>query len=187
MISAICGSSPGNHTRTEFTTFEPMNLTTTTPASIEIRQIRFNEAFLVVPLFDQYRVFYKQVSDIPRAQAFIEARLQQQESVIFVAFTNRNGLLHPAGFTQLYPTYSSVRTIRNWILNDLFVEAACRRTGLGEALIRKAMEFATATGAHFLQLETATDNFTAQKLYERIGFQQQQPDADFRLYRYPLI
>ncbi|MCD2422067.1 GNAT family N-acetyltransferase [Niabella pedocola] len=164
-----------------------MNPKTITPASVEIRQIQFNEAFLVIPLFDQYRVFYNQVSDIPRAQAFIEARLQQNESVIFVAFAKQDGPLHPAGFTQLYPTYSSVRTVKNWILNDLFVEAAYRKSGLGEALIRKAMAFATATGAHFLQLETATDNFTAQKLYERIGFQQQQPGADFLLYRYPLI
>ncbi|MBO9594665.1 MAG: GNAT family N-acetyltransferase [Niabella sp.] len=163
-----------------------MNPTTTTPASVEIRQIRFNEAFLVIPLFDQYRVFYKQASDIPRAKAFIEARLQQNESVIFVAFAKQDGALHPAGFTQLYPTYSSVRTVKNWILNDLFVEAAYRKNGLGEALVRKAMEFAAATGAHFLQLETAIDNFTAQKLYEQIGFQQQQPDTDFRLYRYTL-
>ncbi|MCF3107588.1 GNAT family N-acetyltransferase [Niabella sp. CC-SYL272] len=164
-----------------------MNLKTTTPASMEIRQIRSGEAFLVVPLFDQYRVFYKQTSDIPRAKAFIEARLQQHESVIFVAFAKQNDLLHPVGFTQLYPTYSSVRTVKNWILNDLFVEAAYRKNGFGEALIRKAMEFAAATGAHFLQLETATDNFTAQKLYEQIGFQQQQPDTDFLLYRYTLI
>ncbi|WP_300603615.1 GNAT family N-acetyltransferase [Niabella sp.] len=152
-----------------------MNPAATTTPSPEIRQIRFHEAFLVVPLFDQYRVFYKQASDIPRAQAFIEARLQNNESVIFVAFTNQNGLLHPAGFTQLYPTYSSVRTIRNWILNDLFVEAAYRKSGFGEALIRRAMEFATAAGARFLQLETASDNLPRKNYINASGFSNSSP------------
>lgn len=154
---------------------------------MEIRQIQPGEAFLVINLFDQYRVFYRQASDLPRARQFIEARLNNNESVIFVAFADIAGEKQPVGFTQLYPAYSSVRTIKNWILNDLFVQEAFRKNGIGEALIRKAMQFAAASGAHFLQLETATDNFTAQKLYERIGFQLQQPEMDFLLYRCPLI
>ncbi|SDC98871.1 GNAT family N-acetyltransferase [Niabella drilacis] len=154
---------------------------------MEIRQIYLHEAALVVNLFDQYRVFYKQASDLKRAQQFIEARLGNNESVIFVAFAELNGQKHPVGFTQLYPTYSSVRTIRNWILNDLFVQDAFRENGIGEALIRRAMQFSVASGAHFLQLETAVDNLTAQKLYERIGFRQKQPDTDFLVYRIPLI
>ena len=154
---------------------------------MEIRQIQPNEAFLVINLFDQYRVFYKQASDLPRARQFIEARLNNNESVIFVAFADITGEKQPVGFTQLYPSYSSVRTIKNWILNDLFVQEAFRKNGIGEALIRRAMQFATAFGAHFLQLETATDNVTAQKLYERIGFQLQSPDTGFLLYRCPLV
>ncbi|WP_018626656.1 GNAT family N-acetyltransferase [Niabella aurantiaca] len=154
---------------------------------MEIRQIQPGEAFLVIHLFDQYRVFYRQASDISRARQFIEARLHNNESVIFVAFADITGKKQPVGFTQLYPTYSSVRTTKNWILNDLFVQEAFRKNGVGEALIRKAMQFATAAGARFLQLETATDNFTAQKLYERIGFRQQPPDMDFLVYRCPLI
>ncbi|MBZ4191597.1 GNAT family N-acetyltransferase [Niabella beijingensis] len=154
---------------------------------MEIRQIRPHEVALVVRLFDQYRVFYKQASDLQRAQQFLETRLNNNESVIFAAFADITGEKHPVGFTQLYPTYSSVRTIKNWILNDLFVQDVYRKNGIGEALIRRALHFAIENGAHFLQLETATDNINAQKLYEKIGFLQQQPGTEFLLYRCPLV
>ncbi len=45
------------------------------------------------------------------------------------------------------------------------------------------MEFAKKDHAKFLELSTATDNYTAQSLYEQIGFVKQQPDNDFYTYR----
>jgi ribosomal protein S18 acetylase RimI-like enzyme len=99
--------------------------------------------------------------------------------VIFVALADEQ----PVGFTQLYPKYSSVRTSKNWILNDLYVDSNHRKQGIGEALIGAAMEFAKSEGATFMQLETAVDNYTAQSLYETIGFEKQAPDTEFLLYR----
>jgi len=144
-----------------------------------IKRITVKEMNSVVHLFDQYRVFYKQVSDIVLAQQFIAQRLHHNESVIFVAF---NGDL-PVGFTQLYPTYSSMRASKNWILNDLYVSADYRKQGIGAALIDTAMNFAREDGAAYLALSTAVDNYTAQSLYEAIGFVKQQPDTAFFDYR----
>jgi ribosomal protein S18 acetylase RimI-like enzyme len=45
------------------------------------------------------------------------------------------------------------------------------------------MAFAKSTGATFVKLETAVDNFTAQKLYESIGFEKQPPDTEFFAYK----
>jgi ribosomal protein S18 acetylase RimI-like enzyme len=132
-----------------------------------------------VGLFNQYRIFYQQFSDIGMAKAFIEARLQNQESIIFVAMDKDQ----PVGFTQLYPKYSSVRLVKNWILNDLFVDINCRKQGIGEVLIKTAMDFAKKQGATFVQLETAVNNYTAQSLYEAIGFEKQEQDKDFFLYK----
>jgi ribosomal protein S18 acetylase RimI-like enzyme len=147
---------------------------------ITFKQITLAEADLVVNLFNQYRIFYKQFSDIGMAKAFIEARLQHNESIIFIAI-NANGT--PVGFTQLYPTYSSARMTKNWILNDLFVDADHRKLGIGEGLIKTAMKFAKTQGATFLQLETSFDNFTAQSLYETIGFKKQEENKEFLLYK----
>jgi ribosomal protein S18 acetylase RimI-like enzyme len=148
-----------------------------------IKRIIPSENHIVTKLFDDYRVFYKFPSDIPLAERFIKERLEKNESVIFVALADDGT---PIGFTQLYPLISSGRAIKNWVLNDLYVAPDYRKQGIGEALIKTATEFATADGAAFLQLETATDNYNAQRLYENIGFDKQPPDTDFFTYRLPL-
>lgn len=149
---------------------------------MEIQRITIQQAHLVTGLFNKYRIFYKQPSDMALAESFITQRLQHNESVIFVAIDNNL----PVGFTQLYPTYSSMRVSKNWILNDLFVEATHRRQGIGEALINTAKDYAHKDGATWLALSTATDNYTAQQLYERIGFIKQIPDTAFYDYKITL-
>lgn len=149
---------------------------------MHIKRINLSEAGLVTGLFDKYRVFYKKDSDTGLAEQFIKTRLDNNESVIFIALDNDA----PVGFTQLYPKYSSVSAVKNWILNDLYVEPSYRKQGIGEALIKTAMDFAKGDGATYVQLETAVDNYTAQSLYEGIGFQKQAPDTEYFLYRIPV-
>jgi len=147
---------------------------------MEINRIYDDTLQQVIPLFDAYRVFYGQPSDLRRSGRFLRARVGSGESVLFAAVLE-NGQA-PAGFTHLYPIYSSVRTVKNWLLNDLFVDQAFRRRGIGEALIRRAMDFAHTEGASVIRLETAVTNVTAQRLYERLGFRKKAPDAAFFTY-----
>lgn len=148
-----------------------------------IKRISAEESRLVTELFNKYRVFYQQPSDIDLAKKFINDRLQNQESVIFVAFATLDNKVVTSGFTQLYPTYSSVRAVRNWILNDLYVDEPFRKLGIAKALIRTAMNFAKENGASYLQLETGATNHPAQQLYEQIGFVKQEADTEFFLYK----
>jgi len=55
--------------------------------------------------------------------------------------------------------------------------------GIGGLLIKTAIDFAKAGQSRFVQLETAVDNYTAQSLYESIGFIKQAPDNDFFVYK----
>jgi ribosomal protein S18 acetylase RimI-like enzyme len=153
---------------------------------MEIKRISSSESNLVVELFNKYRIFYKQAPDITLAKTFIQARLDSNESVIFVALVTGEAGTIPAGFTQLYPSYSSMRAVKNWILNDLYVDAAYRKRGIGEALIRTAMDFARKEKATYVELSTAIDNLTAQSVYEAIGFKKQMADTDFYTYRIEL-
>ena len=146
---------------------------------LSVKRITVNEIHLVVNLFDNYRLFYKQTSDLALAKDFLTERLKNNESVIFVVLDNEK----PIGFTQLYPTYSSVRAIRNWILNDLYVDEDYRKQGIGKILIDAAMDFGISTGAKYVQLETAVDNYGAQHLYESIGFAKQLLGTEFITYR----
>ena len=117
-------------------------------------------------LFDAYRQFYEQPSDLPRARQWLRERLRFGESVVLVA--KRGG--SAVGFTQLYPMFSSVRTARTWILNDLFVDAGARRTGVARALLDAAAAFARADGAMGISLETSQDNAAARALYRAAGW-----------------
>jgi hypothetical protein len=55
-------------------------------------------------LFNQYRIFYNQASDLEAAKKFLQERFQNKDSIVFAA--NDNGEM--IGFTQLYPSFSSV-------------------------------------------------------------------------------
>jgi GNAT superfamily N-acetyltransferase len=116
-------------------------------------------------VFDLYRQFYKQPSNIPLAERFLKERILHRESVIFAAFDGKRVV----GFTQLYPSFSSVSAQRSWILNDLFVLENHRKQGIAEQIMTRAKEFAVQTNAKGLALETAVDN-PAQHLYERLGW-----------------
>ncbi len=130
---------------------------------IFIKRATIDDAEIIAPLFDAYRGFYKQATDIEGAKQFISDRLKNNESVIFIAFKNTKA----AGFTQLYPIFTSVGMKRTWLLNDLYVDENARGTGTGSALLDAAKQFGIDTGSRWLLLETANDNIPAQHLYEK--------------------
>jgi len=130
---------------------------------------------LLIPLFNGYRIFYKQPDNPDKAEAFLKERFLQNDSVIFMAFSSEGKAI---GFTQLYPSFSSVSLQRTYILNDLFVSEENRGTGVGEALLNRAKQFAKEENSKGLTLETEINN-PAQHLYERLGWKK-----DIRSFHY---
>ncbi|MBK5517137.1 GNAT family N-acetyltransferase [Pseudomonas sp. TH10] len=122
---------------------------------------------LIAPLFDAYRVFYRQPSNLAQSRAFIAERIARDESVIFLAQDDTGEAL---GFVQLFPTFSSIDAHRTWLLGDLFTTANARGRGVGTLLMNTARSFAVLSGGKGMVLETATDNFNAQRLYESLGY-----------------
>ncbi|TWI00870.1 L-amino acid N-acyltransferase YncA [Luteimonas cucumeris] len=120
----------------------------------------------VAPLFDAYRRFYGQPSDLQRAREWLQARMQANESIVLLA----TGGGKAVGFVQLYPMFSSVGTARTWILNDLYVDARARRGGVARALLDAAADFARNDGARSIVLETTRDNAPARALYRNAGW-----------------
>lgn len=120
----------------------------------------------LLPLFEGYRTFYKQPKDLKAAHNFLYQRLNNKDSVIFIFIDKTN---NAQGFTQLYPSFSSVSLQGTFILNDLFVNPKFRGKGIGEALLNHAKNFALKENSKGLTLETSINN-PAQKLYERLGW-----------------
>jgi ribosomal protein S18 acetylase RimI-like enzyme len=148
--------------------------------SLEIVTASFDHLPQLAPLFDAYRVFYGQPSDVEAARAFLHGRLTLGESIVFMATLEAESETRAVGFTQLYPMFSSVSLRRVWILNDLYVEADVRGQRVGERLIERAVQLAKESGAKGIQLETAHANTSGQKLYERLGFERE--DLEYRTY-----
>ena len=146
-------------------------------ATFEIKVVQATPADvgIVAPLFDAYRQFYKRPSNEEAARRFLFARLSKGESVLFYAQHEQGA----QGFVHLYPVFSSLNLTRQWILSDLYVVPEARKQSIGFALMNRARQFADATQADGLMLETATDNHSAQRLYERLGWKR---DEEF--YRY---
>lgn len=128
-------------------------------------------------LFDGYRQFYRQASDVSEAKAFLRERLSQGDSVVFIAFLEGK----PAGFTQLYPSFSSVSMAQIWILNDLFVAEHARRKGVAQALLERAAGFGKEAGAAWLTLTTEVSNEQAQALYEASGWEKDTSSYTYNL------
>ncbi|MFG0257494.1 MAG: GNAT family N-acetyltransferase [Phycisphaerales bacterium JB043] len=121
----------------------------------------------VVALFVGYLSFYNQHRDDDGpVRDFLRARVERGESMIFLA---RVGGV-PAGFTQVYPTFTSVRLGEALELNDLFVHEDFRRMGIGRALCERVIELGRERGSSKISLKTENTNTDAQKLYELLGF-----------------
>jgi GNAT superfamily N-acetyltransferase len=144
---------------------------------MNVRRAGLGDLDDLAPLFDGYRQFYGQRSDLAAARAFLAERLRRDESVIFIATADDMAL----GFTQLYPSFSSVSVKRLWILNDLFVSPAARRGGVGRRLLERAREWAVETGAKGLTLTTALTNSAARSLYESCGWRLDDEFAHYQL------
>jgi GNAT superfamily N-acetyltransferase len=133
---------------------------------MEVRQATVADLPAVTALFDAYRVFYRAPSDIESARRFLGERFAHQQSLIFLALVETT----PVGFTQLYPSFSSLSMARVFILNDLFVTEEARGRGVGSALLDAAVEHGRRVGAVRLVLQTEVTNKPAQALYERKGW-----------------
>lgn len=144
----------------------------------QVRAATVHDLDTLLPLFDGYRQFYRQPSDPARARAFLAERFAHHQSLILLACDEHD---KGYGFTQLYPLFSSVRTARVYLLNDLFVAPDARRYGVGKALLTAAADHARALGAASLWLQTALDNAPAQALYESLGWKRDREFCDYGL------
>ena len=76
----------------------------------------------------------------------------------------------PMGIVQLRYRYGVWWDAEDCHVEDVFVAAEARGTGLGRALVSYAIERARERGCRRLELDTGADNAPAQGLYRSLGF-----------------
>jgi len=148
-------------------------------STITVRQAVLSDIESLAPLFDNYRQFYGRPSDLQAATDFLSARLNHGESVLFIGHEGNKAI----GFTQLYPSFSSVSLARTFVLNDLFVDEHARRKGVASKLMAAAVDYASTLGAVRVSLSTAITNEVAQTLYQSAGWQR---DEQFWVFHFAI-
>ena len=118
-------------------------------------------------LFDLYRQFYKYESNLIESTNYIKDRINNNESIIFIAISDANEAI---GFVQLYETFGSLDLGKIVILYDLYVKEDHRKNNIGRKLMIKSHEYAKKINAKRIQLSTAIDNYIGQSLYESLGY-----------------
>lgn len=131
---------------------------------MEIKNLTEKELSETSFLLNEYRKFYKQPSDLPAATQFLKDRLENNESIVYIAIIEDEVV----GFVQLYPTFSTVSLKAAYILNDLYVKPSARKNGVAQALMNRCYDFCEEKEARYITLETSVTNKSAQKLYKKM-------------------
>ncbi|MCY1272542.1 Acetyltransferase (GNAT) family protein [compost metagenome] len=149
---------------------------------MRIIQASLEHLDLLTPLFVKYREFYGELAFPEASRRFLEKRLRRKESVVYLALPDDSDdkLL---GFCQLYPSYSSLSLKRVWILNDIYVAEDARRQLVADRLLQTAKKMAKETNAVRMRVSSKIDNEVAHKVYESIGFHE---DNEFKNYVLPI-
>jgi ribosomal protein S18 acetylase RimI-like enzyme len=129
----------------------------------------------LLPLVTAYREFYEQRADTASERTLIAGHLNAGTSTIFIAHLDGKAV----GFVQLFQTYSTVWLGPSLLLEDLFVDPSARGAGIATKLLERALAHSREIAAVGMFLETAMDNVTAQRVYERAGW-----TREGRFYKY---
>ena len=131
-----------------------------------VRRATLEDLNQLAVLFDEYRQFYGASSNLKQSYNFLKQRFENKESVIFIHF--KDDVF--TGFVLLYLGFSSVACSNYYILDDVYVTPIYRRQGSARQLIDTAILFARHESALRISLETQKTNVESQRLYESMGF-----------------
>lgn len=133
---------------------------------MQIKKINLSEVDLVAGLYNNYRIFFNQPSDINLAHKFISRRLQHNQSVIFIALIKSKAHNIPVGFVSIYPQVDTKdkEPVKNWIINDLYVEPDYRKKHIGEELIKATINYAKDHGSKFIEVPSGLNDYVSDRL-----------------------
>lgn len=102
---------------------------------------------------------------IEKLHSLIGMLFYKQQGVQFVA--SQNGKL--VGFATLYFSFSTTRTGKITVMNDLYVTEEMRGTGVAKSLFEACHSFTNENGYAHMSWVTASDNKRAQRFYEKMS------------------
>lgn len=125
-------------------------------------------------LYDAFQHFIPQLTDNnpPPSLDNLAALLQDTASTLIVA-RHDNGKIVGALTLAVYRVPTGIRSV----IEDVIVDVSVRGEGIGEALMRRAIELAREKGANNISLTSNPMRKAANKLYLRVGFTKRETNA----------
>lgn len=126
---------------------------------------------------DLYLAFQRLVPQLtsnnpPPSRADLEALVRSENSVLFIA-QGEDGQIIGAACLTVYRVPTGLRAV----IEDVIVDESARGQGVGEALVRRALEAAQARGASAVTLTSNPRREAANRLYRRMGFKLRETNA----------
>jgi GNAT superfamily N-acetyltransferase len=140
---------------------------------MKVERVTGSELDELLPLMRAYCDFYE-VSPSDDALLALSRALIADPEREGVQLLARDDDGRPVGFATVFWSWATTSAERIGVMNDLFVAAEARGTGLAEALIEACRAECAAHGAGQLTWQTAPDNERAMKVYDRIGATREQ-------------
>jgi GNAT superfamily N-acetyltransferase len=134
----------------------------------------------LLPLMRGYCDFYEVDPSDEALLAMSRALIAdpEREGVQLIA---RDAAGQAVGFATIFWTWTTLSASRIGVMNDLFVTADARGSGVADELIAACAERAREHGATALDWTTAHDNHRAQKVYDRVGARRDDRWLDYEL------
>ncbi len=110
----------------------------------------------------------------PSENAFlagVERLIEQRDTAYLLGAPDEDS--PPCGVAQVRFRFGLWWAADDCFLEDLYVRADARDSGLGRALVEKVVELATARGCRRVELDVNEANAPAKHLYESFGFSAQ--------------
>jgi GNAT superfamily N-acetyltransferase len=123
---------------------------------------------VLLPLMRAYCDFYR-VNPSDQALMELSRSLLADPEREGLQLLTRDDAGSAVGFATLYWTWETLSAARVGVMNDLYVAAEARGSGVADALVAACLRQCREHGASRLVWQTARDNLRAQAFYERIG------------------
>jgi GNAT superfamily N-acetyltransferase len=144
----------------------PLSDPATTPA-VTVRPATRVDRPALIGLIRGYLDFYHAPQpDDARLVAFLD-RLDADPSRGVQLVAEQGGRL--VGFASLFASFDTLVAAEILVMNDLFVDRASRRRGIGHALFESCRQYARDHGYVRLDWVTAQDNKVARRFYDQHG------------------
>jgi GNAT superfamily N-acetyltransferase len=135
---------------------------------VKIERVGEGDLGELLPLVRAYCDFYA-VSPSDEALLALSRALIADPEREGVQLLARDDEGHAVGFATVFWSWATTSAERIGVMNDLFVSPEARGSGVAEVLIEACRDECAARGAGRLTWQTAPDNATAMKVYDRVG------------------